>query len=299
MKDSYHFLIFMKESLSIPSNQIGHLWLGTNPRLDRWHRHDELECNIVVRGQGTYLMDGQHLDFCERSVLWLFPDQSHIMLNQSPDLRMWIFVIRPNYLVQTCNDDALLPLLAKRPIGRFERRISRVRFETLDRLCHTLTLPQHKTQFNAGLGYLLFLAWDAYRHAENERPDRSVNHPAVVQTIESLLMWEADFTLDQLAAQANLNPATLSRLFKQQTGVRLATFRNRCRLDRFMHLYGDGREMTLLNAALEAGFGSYAQFYRIFRRETGQTPAEYRKSIKIAPLTSHLTTQKPLLHSDK
>ena len=280
----------MKESLSIPAGQIGQLWLSTKPRLDRWHRHDELECNIVVRGRGTYLMDGQRLDFCEHSLLWLFPDQSHIMLDQSPDLRMWIFVIRPEYLAQTCHDDVMLPLTVRRPIGRFERRISRSHFETLERLCVTLATPQHKTQLNAGLAYLLFLAWDVYRQAATERQVRASHHPAVVRTIESLLETDVEFTLDQLAAQVGLNPATLSRLFKRQTGVRLATFRNRCRLDRFIHLYGDGTNKTLLEAALEAGFGSYAQFYRIFRRETGETPAAYRQSFKMALQSSSVST---------
>jgi AraC-like DNA-binding protein len=38
-----------------------------------------------------------------------------------------------------------------------------------------------------------------------------------------------------------------------------------------------------LEAALEAGFGSYAQFHRVFCRLMKTNPAQYRKQIGSAP----------------
>jgi AraC-like DNA-binding protein len=35
--------------------------------------------------------------------------------------------------------------------------------------------------------------------------------------------------------------------------------------------------MTALAAALEAGFGSYAQFHRVFRQETGRSPSAFAR----------------------
>lgn len=40
--------------------------------------------------------------------------------------------------------------------------------------------------------------------------------------------------------------------------------------------YGRGRRTTALAAALEAGFGSYAQFHRVFREQTGRNPSALR-----------------------
>ena len=85
--------------------------------------------------------------------------------------------------------------------------------------------------------------------------------------------------LSQLAQSVGLTPEAVSRLFKNQTGINLSTFRNRCRLERFLALYGDGHTVTMLEAALAAGFGSYAQFYRVFCKMMRQTPAEYRRGI--------------------
>jgi AraC-like DNA-binding protein len=65
-------------------------------------------------------------------------------------------------------------------------------------------------------------------------------------------------------------------LFKQQTGVALVDFRNRQRIERFLELYGTGQRRKMSDAALDAGFGSYPQFHRIFKRVIGCSPGNYR-----------------------
>ena len=79
--------------------------------------------------------------------------------------------------------------------------------------------------------------------------------------------------LPQLARIVGLSPGHLSRLFKAQTGVALSRYRNQQRLLRYRLIYGTGEHTTALSAAFAAGFGSYAQFYRVFREETGHAPS--------------------------
>jgi transcriptional regulator GlxA family with amidase domain len=57
-------------------------------------------------------------------------------------------------------------------------------------------------------------------------------------------------------------------------GLSLIEYRNRLRLDRVDAMLAKGR-MTLLQAALAAGFGSYAQFHRVFRGVRRMTPREF------------------------
>jgi transcriptional regulator GlxA family with amidase domain len=57
-------------------------------------------------------------------------------------------------------------------------------------------------------------------------------------------------------------------------GVSLVGYKNRLRLERFFTLVHPGGG-NLLQAALDAGFGSYAQFHRVFRDLLGTTPREY------------------------
>jgi AraC-like DNA-binding protein len=77
-----------------------------------------------------------------------------------------------------------------------------------------------------------------------------------------------------LAKAAHVTPRALARHFREQLGVALVDYRNRIRVERFLGLVEQGGD-NLLAAALEAGFGSYAQFHRVFRHLVGVTPREY------------------------
>jgi AraC-like DNA-binding protein len=79
---------------------------------------------------------------------------------------------------------------------------------------------------------------------------------------------------DELAALVGTSPKQLVRLFRQDMGESLVAFRNRRRVERFFALT-DGTSENLLQAALGAGFGSYAQFHRVFRAMLGASPSEY------------------------
>jgi AraC-like DNA-binding protein len=90
-----------------------------------------------------------------------------------------------------------------------------------------------------------------------------------------LVLLEEDAALGrrQLAARLGVSESCLSRAFKSEMGFSVAQYRGRLRLERFFALVD--RRGNLLAAALDAGFGSYAQFHRVFRSVLGKTPSEY------------------------
>ena len=77
-----------------------------------------------------------------------------------------------------------------------------------------------------------------------------------------------------LAGKLSVSAGHLTRAFRAEVGSSLVEYRNRVRLERFFALVEQGGG-NLAEAALNAGFGSYAQFHRVFRRFVGVTPREY------------------------
>ena len=77
-----------------------------------------------------------------------------------------------------------------------------------------------------------------------------------------------------IAARLEVSPGRLAHVFKTEIGISIVEYRNRVRLNRFTMLLDKGRR-NLLEAALAAGFGSYAQFHRVFRALRHVTPREY------------------------
>lgn len=77
-----------------------------------------------------------------------------------------------------------------------------------------------------------------------------------------------------LARRLGTTADKLGRAFKATLGESVRDYRNRLRLGRFLSLV-DPSGGNLLQAALDAGFGSYAQFHRVFRSQFGCSPIEY------------------------
>jgi AraC-like DNA-binding protein len=97
----------------------------------------------------------------------------------------------------------------------------------------------------------------------------------LVQRVLSALQENLMTTGEQLASGLGVSPGHLARSFKREMGLSLVDYRNRLRIERFFETVqrGDGN-VNLLTAALEAGFGSYAQFHRVHRKFVGATPRD-------------------------
>jgi AraC-like DNA-binding protein len=89
-----------------------------------------------------------------------------------------------------------------------------------------------------------------------------------------------------LARELSISAGYLARSFKAEMGVSLVEYRNRRLMDRFFSAMERGHG-NLLAAALQAGFASYTQFHRVYRKMFGQSPREHlsaRALVAAAPL---------------
>ena len=271
-----------KEELGLGNERDGRLWPYTFvPQPRAAHRHAEIELNLVTAGRAVYLLGDRRYDLTRNSLVWLFPDQDHILLDESANYAMWIGVWTPGLLARVCTTPRTVLLRELDPPGRFCRQLSEAQSQRLCALFRDVEREPETALFHAGLGYALLSAWAAFQAADEPAAGPDV-HPAVERAAR-LLRDEADpLPMEQLAARVGLSASRLSRLFHQQTGVALVDFRNRQRIQRFLRLYGRGRAVSLLDAALDAGFGSYPQFYRIFTQQMGCTPAQYRRTLLLS-----------------
>jgi AraC-like DNA-binding protein len=98
-------------------------------------------------------------------------------------------------------------------------------------------------------------------------------HPAATKAAR-LLGHDPSLSGVDLAAQLQVSPGRFARVFKNEMGVSLVRYRNQLRLERFVKIMDGGRS-SMREAALAAGFGSYAQFHRVFHAQRGTTPRAY------------------------
>lgn len=82
--------------------------------------------------------------------------------------------------------------------------------------------------------------------------------------------------LDQLAAEACLSPFHFSRLFKEATGSSPQRYVTERRVEAAKIALA-AQHSSLMEIAVQHGFGSLDNFIRVFRKSTGDTPARYRR----------------------
>jgi hypothetical protein len=88
-----------------------------------WHRHRALQLNLVARGQATFLVRDRAYRLRQRTALWIFPEEDHILLDASPDFVMWFGYFPRAFVKQCCTSPGSRALLGKRPPSQASREL--------------------------------------------------------------------------------------------------------------------------------------------------------------------------------
>lgn len=247
-----------------------------------WHAHETLEINLVLRGSGQVLLENQRYPLLPGHLIWLWPGQRHVPSNWSSDMRLWIVEWQPGSLARlqkARQRDTPAPAVLTAP---FCRRLAAPALQRLDGVLAATAARTRPDAFNRGLDFALFALWDEFLAAEPVT-DCTAFHPKLAAVLALLADPDQNLTQTELARRVKLSPWYLSDLFRQQTGLTIPDYRNRLRLQEFFRRLHAHPEIRLLQHALDSGFGSYAQFYRVFATALGIPPRQWlRQAIPAA-----------------
>lgn len=156
--------------------------------------------------------------------------------------------------------------------------------------------------FYLGLMLLVFyLGLEGWRHAGHRYPHQApatheppVSEPPAVEgrdwraqgeawlalTRDAGWWREPELGLDGLARHLGTNTAYLSRAFNEGLGVNFSEAIAGLRVAEVQRQLAAGTDEDLLGIALAAGFSSKSSFNRAFKAQTGQTPSQFRASLR-------------------
>ena len=108
---------------------------------------------------------------------------------------------------------------------------------------------------------------------------RHPNH--VIDRVQNYVLQhlEDDLSLSKLAESVYLNPSYLSRLFRQNTGIKLSEYIENIRIARAKALLETGN-IKVYDVARAVGYDAAGSFIRFFRKSTGYSPQEYRMQVQ-------------------
>lgn len=295
------------EDLKLRGKYGGFLFLADAARGIPWlktHQHAELEINVVARGSVTYVVGKSRYTFCQGECLWLFPGQPHSCVDRTADALYYVVTFKPSLIARSCrqNDNAILKKSRPPKNAVLHTVLPPAKFgllraimdslievgldsETLNREVGYGLSPGFRYEhskpdlLNSGLALILQLAWDCQTTSATVRR-ATLLHPAVLKALDILKKESDSECLEKLARDCGVSAPYLSRTFKRQVGVPINRYRNTMRLERFWEIRNKAtRHMTLSEAVYEAGFGSYAQFSKVYRATFGRAPRDIDKML--------------------
>lgn len=213
------------------------------------HFHREPELNFVVQGTATLGVGRGVQRLSAGEVIVFEPGQDHVLLDASEDLELFALALTPEVWARQRSS-------AGSHAASALRRAEAV--SALSAVAEIRDAAAVETLLSD-----LFAALKAHAVGPS-----SISRRAALGTAAQL-----GASCSALASQLGTHPSNLSRVVARELGVPLVELRSRLRLGEFVRLVDSGRSFT--QAALDAGFGSYAQCHRVFRRATGVTPRAY------------------------
>ncbi len=97
------------------------------------------------------------------------------------------------------------------------------------------------------------------------------------EAIQDQIDTNLTLSLTELAESLDVNPAYVSRTFARYfNDLSFGDYIRKLRIEKALHLL-DNTAYSLTEIAYLTGFSDQSHFTRIFKKQTGQTPSEYRK----------------------
>jgi AraC family transcriptional regulator len=114
------------------------------------------------------------------------------------------------------------------------------------------------------------------------RPERVPERrpPEWLSRVEDLLKngFQENLTISEIAAQVSVNPAHLSRVFRQFHNQAIGDYLHDLRVQFACEQLADP-DVALSDIAMASGFADQSHFTRIFKQSTGMTPGTFRAMV--------------------
>ncbi|TVY06555.1 AraC family transcriptional regulator [Paenibacillus cremeus] len=104
-------------------------------------------------------------------------------------------------------------------------------------------------------------------------------HVKVVTEIRTFIeenFADSNLSLDSISERFGLNPKTLSRIFKEETGEKFVDFLIKLRMEHASSLIVH-TDVPIQDISMQVGYSNPISFLRVFKKYTGVTPGIYRK----------------------
>lgn len=232
------------------------------------HFHHQIELFYLIRGEQEMTVDSVKCMLHAGDAALVLPHAVHSFHNIQPGRSVvavfdasYAGVYRQTLLTSACT----FPFVREAHADVMLALLRLARDESLDEVLKT-------AYASVALGRLLSSLELTARGAASEADDLR----RVLNYIDEHI--SGTVTLNAIADSLHMNRYAVSRLFSDRMGCGLSEYVNALRADKARSLLSEGR-LSLNEIWHQSGFDSERTFYRAFRRQYGETPGKYCRTV--------------------
>lgn len=252
-----------------------------------WHIHPEYEIVYISNGRGKRHI-GDHISYYEDGdLIFLGPDLPHfgfteelleehveIVVQMKEDFLGAGFLQRPELrdiqrLFERSKQGISFNGETKTAVGEILRRMPQL--EPFERLMALLRILQHMARSDE---YHVLQASGFGIEVNTQDHDRIKKVYTYVED-----RFQQEVRLGEVARRVNMTVPAFCRYFKRLTNKTFTQFVNEYRIAHACRQLAD-EDLSISVIAYESGFNNISHFNKQFRTITGESPRDYRKSLK-------------------
>ncbi len=254
---------------------------------------------VVCRGTLHINQNGRNLDIHENETLLLFPNQVHYGYAPSSGRLSY-------YWVHFHMTDPLSRILTSKELLRAEKDRRSALLSPLSSSAESFILPEAGRLSAEKRSLLLFVQLLDIARRENYQSswrtryalnllllelsrevlssDKALEDQAPGKLLD-MIEWirshyDQTLSVEDLALRYNYHPAYLTSLMKKYTGYSINTYVNHIRLSAAKNLLCQGNFLSVASIAHTCGFSDEKYFMRLFKKQEGMTPGQYRRAFQ-------------------
>ncbi len=248
-----------------------------NTYIYQMHRHIEYEVNYIASGKGVMTFDDKHVILSAGECIIIPPYIHHGFL---VDTKSGCKICQAEMSVQISDQvSKCFPLFEKTQsyykIKDCENIVPLI--EQIARLFRKEENPYHTALIDLAVLQLLVALWH-YRGKEDLVEDGS--NKKMISIMRYLQEhYNESVSIEGLAEKWRVSSRYIRKYFEQKIGMSCMEYITVMRMNRAKELLWESTK-SITEVALETGYGTSQYFSRIFKKEVGMTPSEYRSTWK-------------------
>lgn len=262
------------------------VWRGYVHHMHGAHQHNDLEVNMLLDGQVTYLHGGRLFDVQPGCLTMFWAAIPHLIVRQSEKPHMAWMTLPLDWLWQCdCPLGLQTHLLSGQMLTDMQPEpqddASLTRWDEyrsqMDPQWHLIAALEVEARFRRFL--IANQSWVSPSQRSRKRKRETVAMDPVQKMADYLSShFKEPVGVEDVARLVKLHPNYAMRLFRKHLNMTMIQYLTQQRIAEARRLLIT-TDIPILDVVYECGFGSTSQFYQAFEQYVGQTPRQFRKHL--------------------